>query len=277
MADTKQPEPPNVRLIHHSYQPSKAKLEQDHRVDATFEEIAKAVTRTVKVEFYKPPKRRRQGFSGPRIARPAVCFGTVVYNSRGNDCMREKFGRVRCRRALPPNANVVLLLTLLASASAGAAERLEGVRHVPAPTNGHGLIVMPSDVSAAGAIEVDGVLLSVEVDGGFRVYRATRDGQTRTARQSIEGSPRYFAYDPKRHRFGRLAPTLRVELRDYDMLPEIVRTAGGTGSKVFELLGFAVVYLPAEVSPVTAMESVERLPGVISARPVIRTAKRVPR
>ena len=52
-------EPPTVRLVHHSYQPSKAELEQDHRVDATFKEIAKAVTRTVKVEFYKPPKRSR--------------------------------------------------------------------------------------------------------------------------------------------------------------------------------------------------------------------------
>ncbi len=53
------PDPPTVRLVHHSYQPSRAELEQDHRVDATFEEIAKAVTRTVRVEFYKPgPKRQ---------------------------------------------------------------------------------------------------------------------------------------------------------------------------------------------------------------------------
>lgn len=55
----KKSEPPTVRLIHHSYQPSKAELEQDHHVDATFDEIAKAVTRTVKVEYYKPSKRRR--------------------------------------------------------------------------------------------------------------------------------------------------------------------------------------------------------------------------
>ena len=191
--------------------------------------------------------------------------------------MREEPGRERYRRALPANLNKVLLLTLLAAVGAVAAERLEGVRHVPAPINGDGLIVMPADATAAGAIEVDGVLLSVEVAGGFRVYRATRDGHTRTARQSIEGPARHFAYDPKRHRFGRLAPTLRLELRDYAQLPEIVRMAGGTGSKVFELLGFAVVHLPEEVSPVTAMESVERLPGVISARPVMRTAKRVPR
>ena len=55
----KRSEPPTVWLAHHSYQPCKTELEQDHRVEATFEQIAKAVTRTVKVEFYKPPKRRR--------------------------------------------------------------------------------------------------------------------------------------------------------------------------------------------------------------------------
>ena len=55
----KKPEPPTVRLIHHSHQPSKAELEQDHRVESTFEEIAKAVTRTMKVESYKPSQRRR--------------------------------------------------------------------------------------------------------------------------------------------------------------------------------------------------------------------------
>lgn len=55
----KQPKPPTVRLIDYSYQPSEAELEEDLRVGATFEAIAKAVTRTVKVEFRKPPKRRR--------------------------------------------------------------------------------------------------------------------------------------------------------------------------------------------------------------------------
>ena len=56
----KQPEPPTVRLIDHSYQLSNAELEEDLRIDATFEEIARAVTRTAKVEFRKPAKRRRQ-------------------------------------------------------------------------------------------------------------------------------------------------------------------------------------------------------------------------
>ena len=55
----KQPKPPTVRLIDHSYQPSNAELEGDLRVDATFEGIAGAVTRTAEVEFRRPPKRLR--------------------------------------------------------------------------------------------------------------------------------------------------------------------------------------------------------------------------
>lgn len=55
----KQAEPLTVRLIDHSYEPSRAELNEDLRVDATFEEIAKAVTRTLKVESYRSAKRRR--------------------------------------------------------------------------------------------------------------------------------------------------------------------------------------------------------------------------
>ena len=59
MTDTRKTDPPTVRLVHNSYQPSKAELDEDYRVDATFEQIARAVTRTRKVEFYTPGKRRR--------------------------------------------------------------------------------------------------------------------------------------------------------------------------------------------------------------------------
>ena len=53
------PEIPTVRTVDPSYQPSAAELEEDLRVDATFEEALKAVTRTVKVEYYKPERKRR--------------------------------------------------------------------------------------------------------------------------------------------------------------------------------------------------------------------------
>lgn len=54
----KPPEPPVVDVIHPSYQPSKAELEEDLRVNATLEELGKALTRTVKVRYVKPRKRR---------------------------------------------------------------------------------------------------------------------------------------------------------------------------------------------------------------------------
>ena len=55
----KRPDIPTVKLIHPSYQPSREELGQDLRVDASFEEIAKAVTRTVNVEYVKPESRKR--------------------------------------------------------------------------------------------------------------------------------------------------------------------------------------------------------------------------
>ena len=53
------PQQREVELPHHTYQPSKAELEQDHRVDATFDEIVSACLRPVKITYVKPEKRRR--------------------------------------------------------------------------------------------------------------------------------------------------------------------------------------------------------------------------
>ena len=59
MKPTKQSDIPTVKLLHPSYQPSREELEEDLRVDATLEELGKAVTRTVNVEYYKPVRKRR--------------------------------------------------------------------------------------------------------------------------------------------------------------------------------------------------------------------------
>ena len=55
----KKPEPPTVKLIHPCYSPSRQELEEDLRVNATLEELGKAVTRAVNVECYKPKRARR--------------------------------------------------------------------------------------------------------------------------------------------------------------------------------------------------------------------------
>lgn len=179
----------------------------------------------------------------------------------------------------PAAAYALLVVTLAAGATvvSTAAEREGRIHFVRSATNDHPVVLMPRYANAPSAAEVDGVRLSVEVENGFRVYRATRAGQTRTAHEAITGPRRYWAYNPKRHRFERLSPAVRVELDDYDLLPGIVQAVGGTDSKIFSLLGFAVVNLPEELNPHTALQSIVHIPGVVSAHLVARNLRRVPR
>jgi hypothetical protein len=52
------PEPRIIELPHHSYQPSVAELNEDMRVDASFEELVKAVLQPVRVRYVMPRKRK---------------------------------------------------------------------------------------------------------------------------------------------------------------------------------------------------------------------------
>ena len=45
------PKPREVEIVHASYQPSRAELREDLRVNATFKELAKAVVQPVKVRW----------------------------------------------------------------------------------------------------------------------------------------------------------------------------------------------------------------------------------
>lgn len=51
------PDPPDVEIVHPSYQPSRAELREDLRIDATFEELTAAVVRPVRIRYIKRPKR----------------------------------------------------------------------------------------------------------------------------------------------------------------------------------------------------------------------------
>ena len=52
-------EPPVIELVHPSYQPSKAELEEDLRVDATFEEAVQALAQPVKIRYVRRPRARK--------------------------------------------------------------------------------------------------------------------------------------------------------------------------------------------------------------------------
>ena len=47
-----------VKVVDSSYQPSKVELEEDMRVNATFNEAVTALTRSVKIEYMDRPRGR---------------------------------------------------------------------------------------------------------------------------------------------------------------------------------------------------------------------------
>ena len=59
-AKPKRPTRPVVDIVRPTYQPSKAELEEDLRVDATFEEAVAALTRPVTVRYIPRPNHRRK-------------------------------------------------------------------------------------------------------------------------------------------------------------------------------------------------------------------------
>ena len=60
-------------MVHPSYQPSKAELEEDMRVKATVDEAVKALTRPVTIRHLPRPKRRADcGLNGALRGSPTV-------------------------------------------------------------------------------------------------------------------------------------------------------------------------------------------------------------
>ena len=51
------PKPREIEIVHPSYQPSKADLEEDVRIDASVDELVDAVLLPVKIRYIPGPKR----------------------------------------------------------------------------------------------------------------------------------------------------------------------------------------------------------------------------
>ena len=54
---TTKPKPSDVEIARSVYQPSRAELEADLRVDATFDEAVDALTKPVKIRYVSRPTR----------------------------------------------------------------------------------------------------------------------------------------------------------------------------------------------------------------------------
>ncbi len=57
--ETKKPQPRAIDVVDPSYQPSRAELREDLRINATFEELTKAVIQPARVRYVKTPKGKR--------------------------------------------------------------------------------------------------------------------------------------------------------------------------------------------------------------------------
>ncbi len=138
------------------------------------------------------------------------------------------------------------------------------------------VIVMPGGMSTMQGAMVDGVNVSVEVEGGYRVYRAVFRGETHVAHVALEGPPRHMAFDPAQARFREVLPSLLVELDDHSRLDEVVEAAGGVSGKSYEQLGFAIVQLSDAMNPGEAAQTLRGHAAVTGVQVQLGRPLRVP-
>lgn len=161
-------------------------------------------------------------------------------------------------------ANVWSVCMLVAGAA--NAQLNESLPVLRADTLAGQVLMLPGgEVGVGSAANVDGVHMSISEEGDFRVYRALHKGKEHKIYVAREGRPRWLAFDPAQGRFRDVLSSLRVELSDYDQLPEFVEAVGGIRGKAYIPLGFAIVELPSEVNPAEVASIVQSLPGVEAA------------
>ena len=57
MKSRPKPSPREIEIVHPSYQPTRAELREDLRLDTTFEELTAAVVRPVKIRYTMPGEK----------------------------------------------------------------------------------------------------------------------------------------------------------------------------------------------------------------------------
>jgi len=162
-------------------------------------------------------------------------------------------------------------LGLLSLFSAAAQDRAMSVASDDGP-----VIVMPGGLSTVQGAVVNGVNLSVGLEGDFRVYRAVFRGETHVAHVALEGPPRHMAFDPAQARFREVLPSLLVELDDHSRLSEVVEAVGGVSGKSYEQLGFAIVQLSDTANPGEAARTLQRHGAVTAVQVQLSRPLRVP-
>ncbi len=147
---------------------------------------------------------------------------------------------------------------------------------LPAVSTEGDVLVLGADVSTPQNAVVEGVSLSVSIEGSYRVYRAFVGGRTHSAHVALDGPPRHMAFDRQQWRFREVLPNVVVELGNYARLDEVVESVGGLTGKAYPELGFAVIELPETTNPAEAARALQGHPAVNAARVQFGGQIRVP-
>ena len=138
------------------------------------------------------------------------------------------------------------------------------------------VFVMPGGESTMQRAIVDGVNLSIGIEGDFRVYRAVFRGETHVAHVALDGPSRHMAFDPAQARFREVLPSLLVELDDYSRLDEVIEAVGGVSGKSYEQPGFAIVQLSETSNPGEAAQTLQGHAAVTAVEVQLSRPFRVP-
>ena len=135
-----------------------------------------------------------------------------------------------------------------------------------AETNEGPVLVLSDEAVSAGEVAVlPDTRVSVSIEGQYRVYRARHKGKDTKVHVSLDNPQRRIAFDPAQGRFRDILPSLRVEMDNFARFEDLVEQAGGTGGKVYEALGFALILLPDATNPAEVAAELKDLPGVTRA------------
>ena len=157
-------------------------------------------------------------------------------------------------------------LLSISTASISSAQSEQEVIRVVALAPDHEAVVLPRvDQAVQGSWQFGDTALSVDLYEDRIRFQATIGDYTRTQWVSKTDKNGRFAFDQKTRKFRRMENSVRVQLDDYDQLPQIVEEVEALSGKAFPHLDFAVVLLPVDADVLYYRDRLATRAGVRSA------------
>ena len=140
----------------------------------------------------------------------------------------------------------------------------EDIHVLSTDIDGRELLTMSvSQTDSTGVSIVGDTTISIETERTWRRFVATApDGNAYSDWYNVGGFTKWVAFDPQDMKFRVLSPRIKVIASDYSKLAKIAKELGATRTKLLEPLGYAVVSLPENVNPASAVNTLRLNPVV---------------